>query len=1736
MKPLPKEQKQLINRILFVFLGVMTISAAWSQDLTRQNWYYGNSTNAIKFSRSNNSPSVVTNKAVPFGTGGSAVATDPANANLLFYTDGNSVYDAYHQLMPGTTGLTGIITSNQPAAITRVPGVANQNKYFIFTNSGSYPTGGSVSRLVIDMTQFGNAAFPAPARGTGIGTVTPIPGLTNRSEGMITVPHANGSDFWLITHQHNSQSYSATLINAASFTSNTFTTVVTSNVALPTSVAHFGYHPTLKKMAIAPQDPRTDAIILNFDNATGVFSFDRTIVNSAVASTTNQAIYDIEWSPSGNFLYLSRFGETGITPNVFQYNYLQPETTLTPVLPLTTLFRSYGLQLAPDKTIYHLYQSTSTGPILAGRITKPDTTANGVQYLTTPLGSIDFKGMQFPTFAQRDTVPMTVNFSFIGTCQNSPTTFFPEVTPGADSLSWDFGDGNRANSWSPVHTYETASTFNVKLTAFYRGQVDSVRLPVTIQNFALQLQLTQDTTACKSEFPPPRGSSSPKQFSVTVKVSGGTPTSYTWSNGDIGQTLTPDSAGYYYVVVKDASGCSAYAGVNVKEYGLQDQTYNKWYFGNKAGIDFNLSPPKALNESAMNAPAGCAIVCDRNGQQIFYTDGNQVYNKNHQVIATGIGGDPASSQSSIIIPVTGDETLYYIFTTEAINGTSQNQVYYSLFDLKENNGLGALVKQKVPLFTKSTERLTASGQWLIAHEYGNNTFRAYPISANGIGDPVYSSVGSDHEFTSAQNGQGYMKLGPRNNLAVALSTPGVSNTVELFQLIDSTGVISNFRKIDLKETAGQVYGVEFSPGGNKLFATIKGPPSKLFEYSIDSVEQPHFKQQITGSGEFGALALGPDGQVYMAINGSTTLGTIAASDDTTRLSSFNAAGFNLAGGTNSNLGLPNFIQVNSNALGGPSITVTGLCVGDSTTISGSSRDQIDEFNWQVRQGTTVLSTSQEASFKFLFPSAGTYKISLRLHNRCAADTTLTKDIVINNPPLAPGAAVPLCTGSAVLDANPPDAPNLTYLWSTAETTETITVNQQATYTVDVTSTTTGCVSRGNFIAVDNRPKVDLGPDLTICQDTNTPTLNAQNQGANYQWTINGVNASTTQLQRVDTSAPGVFNYSVTVTDPVTTCTVTDSKIFTIKPSPSFVLTVTDPFPLVCGANGTISLQINSTPENNSYSYFLTGPFSPATGQATSGIDQTAPVTIGPLTGKAGTYSVTVTDQVSQCALSSSAGMSDANFGITANQTVFCDPITITGTTTASLPYQFQVTNSATGQVTGPTTSSSANFSASLTAGNNVTIQVRDGAGCIDTQDLPITNNPEVDITITPGVCAIPMTITAAGPATYVWTGPNIVSGATSATIQINPGIGQFVYTVEATPTGAGFCPTTQTTTVQVDNNITPSFTQSDACSQTVILTAAPAGNYNYRWFKNGVYQSALGGSQVSLGLTENGSSYRVDIVNTVNGCVYSSPEKVVAVIGPVSASLVTTPPCEDGQPFTLTASSVATGVTYIWSRNGTVLTDVTTATTQQTENGVYKVEISKGTCKSTAQLSITKNPIPVGLLPDRVIICNDPDNKDEKTNHYDLDPGAFAGYEWIKNELSLSYTQRVYTATSEGTYKVNLTNDFGCESTDMTDVLNQCIPKIVAPNAFRPGSLIAENKDFHVLSFFITDDFEVFIYNRWGELVYQSNDRYFKWNGGYNGAGQLLPSGTYAYVIRYVSAFRPDLGKQEQRGGVALLR
>lgn len=1720
---------------------------AQTQDFTRHNWYFGNSNTAIRYSRSDNTASLVTNQKTPFGTAGSAVATNPTNADLMFYTDGSVVYDISSALTPMTngSGLAGNPAGNQSVAICPIPGAPDQ--YYIFTIS----PGGTALFSIVDMSLFGNSIFPAPPTGevTLKNQAFGIPANT-RSEAMITIPHANGTDYWLITQETGTDNYTVTWVQPGGVFTHTSISGMTGGFSIAAS--NFSYHEGSGKIAISPASVNRNIPILDFDNATGSLSFDRFILNSA--STIAGALYDTEWSPSGRFLYISRLNDSGADAQVLQFDMNTPGATLAPILA-APVFRSYGLQLAPDTAIYHIFQTSGGGPFRVARLTDTDSIAALVQYTAVAFPSNpNIASTQFPSFAPSLDLNLMVTFTSQGTCSNVNTSFYPTVTPTADSLLWDFGDAQGSSDWSPIHTYTTGGGFNVTVTAFLNGQSATFSAPVNITQFDLMINLVQDTTACECELPINNGiapcpNNTSDDIRITADITGGTPISIIWSNGDTGATLTPDSAGYYYVVVTDATGCQAYAGVNVREYGLQDQRANIWYFGQNAGIDFNPIPHVAIS-GPINSPEGVSVISNRNGQVIFSTDGQRIFDRNDVEITPGggLGGEPGSTQSALIIPVPGDETLYYIFTTQEVHGAGFYEVRYSLFDIKLNNGDGGIVEFNQLLFTRSTERLTGNGTWLIAHEFGNNSFRAYQITSNGIGNPVISSIGSDHVLSNEIGGRGYMKLGGGNILAVALSTPGVSNVIELFDFNPATGMVSNFRSADLGSATGQVYGIEFV--GNKIFATLTGNPSLIRELYINYQGNPVLITPNTGpiAAELGAIQLGPNGQLFVAVNNQSFLGTIIPNPDTLLTSTFVLNGFALAGGTQSTLGLPNFIQAIGNATPPAGMMIAGFCLGSPTFFSGSGTDAIDEFQWSFGDGFG----SDSSAVQHTYAAAGDYIVTLRVFNRCGLDTTMTQNITINAPPanpnfLPPGMQPVLCNGNLTLEATPitnPNLPNLTFLWSTTETTRTIVVSQQSIVDVTITNTVTSCTSNGSILVADNRPPVELGPNQTICQNQPGVVLDASNPGATYAWTVNGAPSvpGNTQTQSVDTSVPGVFEYKVTVTDPITTCSVRDSVFFTIGESPSFTAVANNTS--ACLVNdGSIDLTLLA-PAANLFSYTVTGP------STTQGIDRPAGVVVDPgLTGlQSGAYTVVVIDQITGCATFDVVSVNDNAFTI--NSVIrqnTCDPLVLrVDHTAAVVPYTFRVINTANGQVAASGSSSAVPFfdTPGVPSGSYV-VEITSGGCSFSSPAQTFNQDPKVPIAgfITNG-CTNPINVGVNGGTGWTWTGPSITGSNTLQTITANPATqGNTIYNVLVTE--AGFCPLDTTVTVFVNNNIVADFTQTDGCADQVTLTASatPATNYNYIWFRNGV--QVPGGQSIFAGLADNGINYRVDVRNPLSGCLVSSTTKPVNVAGNLQLVMTTTTPCT-GSPFTLSATSSQPGTNFQWAVNGSVIPGAISPNLTVTGAGLYRVTGSVPGCSRFVENQIVLFPTTPGALPQRALICPDPGNPDPNTQQVVLDAGAgFVSYDWYQGGVQQNTFTQTFTAIEAGVYSVVLVNSFGCQTTDQTDVMEECRPRLVAPNAFRPGSGVINsgdpdraNGDFWVLPIFIdVDGFQIFIFNRWGELVFQSNDSNFRWNGGYNNnQTQLLPAGTYSYVVKFKSLYRPQDGIQEKRGGVVLVR
>ena len=1804
-----KQNKRMAFKAsLLIILSSITFHVA-GQNLAQHNWYFGTSPNAIRFNRGNNKAQLITPPPpfMPLGsTGGSAVATDPATSNLLFYSDGSRIYDASHQPMTNGSGLSGFTNSNQPVVICPVPG--QTNKYFVFTNTANFPTGGSINVSVVNMNLFGSAVFPSPPLGEveapplvplPIPKNTPIGGLANRSEGMIIVPHTNGTDYWLITHQNSSAIFSRTLIDAASYTSGFFLTTPTTplgSTPIPVSVSNFSYNHKLGKLAVAVQSPGDNALTLNFDPATGLITFDRYLLTTGIATASTSSIYDIQWDiKGGQYIYISRTGEPGIPADVLQYDYTGslpgvPSTIISTIYSAPSIAQSYGLQLAPDSAIYHIYQAVLAGPFLVEKLTKTDTIASEVIKTPLPFGNIDFNGKQFPSFLPRSRVNLTVNFTTAPDpvanpldklCQNNKITFLPDVSPNADSLVWDFGDGSpRSREWSPVHTFTNSGTFQVTLTAFYQGQKSPFTKSVSITPFNLQIQLNPEETACECELPINAGSPNCPtitQFKVDLQITqGSVSTPPVWSNGDTGNTLLPKESGYYYVTATDGT-CSTYAGVNVKQYGLSDQRSNIWYFGDKAGIDFNpvtpLDPPsaKAISTSAMTAPEGCAIVCDRNGDVIFYTDGKNVYDKTNTLIPilpTGLNGELLSSQSALIVPVPGDETLYYIFTTQEIPGAGTNELRYSIFDLKKNNGNGLITQANVLLFSKSTERITANGQWLIAHEYGNSTFRSYPISNQGIGKPVYSDIGSVHSFNSVQSGQGYMKLGARDNLAVALST-GTENLVELFHLNDTTGVLSNYRKIVLPPSTGQVYGIEFASNGRRLFVSVSGTSSNIFEYFLDVNDIlpptliPNPSLIIPAGLKLGAIQLAPDGRIYMAQDNTTSLATIDANGGTTLPLTPSAITFNSFDllGRRSGLGLPNFVQQQGNGFGGPSASVPPKsCVGQSVSFIGTPTDAIDTFDWKYfDSNNNVVGSSTDPSPSFTFTTAGTYRIVMALSNKCLVSPffTSTNSIEIFDPPAMPtNLAQALCTTPVTLDATVTGV-GLSYLWSNGDIGPLTTLTAPGRGTVTITDTDpakAGCVTTAPFTVTDIRPILNLGPDRIICQNLSVADLDAGAQSS-YLWTT----GNTSRTQSVATNNAGTFTYGVTATrtyvtpTSTITCSASDDIIFTINVSPAApTLTIlANPTCPIASSNGSVGLLINSsTPAGGplySYSIFGTSLFDSDTDKS-AGFSKNYLSSVG-----AGPVTASVTDQASGCvSLPTTIGLNDATYTPTSVVAPSCAPVTV------------QLTSNAPGGVSiiGYTAIDQSNPTAPITGtppvqlpGGNYTIQLTDNQGCTSTVSPDpiaiVPNAPVVMRTPTANVCTSPQTLSATDATTYAWTGPGIVGSRFLPTIQINPGPGRFTYTVIGS--SPGLCDDTQTITIDVPTTLDPRFSKSEErCADQVKLTASPVGNYIYIWIKDGQIVPSLGGPEVTI--TEIGThQYQVQIIDIASGCTFTQAIPIsVSVSGAITADLISTQACKDGNPFTLTVTPPLVGVTYAWklkelgsSSFSNVPSQSNPAILTDTREGAYEVTLTRGGCIVSKEKTVLRDPLPEGNLKPRVIICDDPDNNDPETKEVELDPGEFSSYRWSEISLGTLGNTRKITAVQAGTYVVEITDFRLCKNKDQTEVLNECIPKIVGPNAFRPNSIYIDpitgqqtNINFFVYSWFVNDEnFEVAIFNRWGELVFSDTKKDFRWNGGYgNNPGLPAPGGTYSYVIKYQSSYRPEEGIKEQRGGIVLLR
>lgn len=1185
-----------------------------AQDIVETNWYFGNSPNAFEIDKSARTATLLTDQAVPFGMGGSAVINEQFTGNLLFYSDGQLVYDGTHTLLPVIAGgvvLNGDPSLSQPAVACPFPD--NTNRYYLFTNNGT-----TIQYTVIDASLPGNTTVPQFPLGdlTDINQPT---GIADPAEVMKILQSDDGQSFWLITQNKSTFDFVVTPITATGIGTPVTHDVFPDNLPGFEAVQFAVRLDTASTVAVAPKGANRNVLLMQFDRTTGVLTFLDNVENTGFPDTGNTVIHDVEWSRDGSKLYISRTGDDTNAGNLYQINFADTVNfdpyPVVQVLPYS-FYRSYGLKRGIDNRIYHLYQlNDASSPYRLGRIIQPDSVAESVFYDSLAFDA-NFNGRQFPEFAPPylSTNFFDVNFTYLDSCAGSATKFIALVDPLPQNYFWNFGDGAGGTGPAPIHEYEGAGGFMVSLGVELNGIFQIATLPVEIFT-ADSVDLGNDTTICVDE--------------ELLLSAGNDGIEYLWSTGSADSTITVDTAGTYWVEKTFANGCTAFDDIIVTEYGAQTQVSNQWYFGERAGLDFTFGAPVALaDENQMFSPEGCATISDVNGDLLFYTNGSTVWNKDHLVMINGdsIGGDSTAAQSALILPFADDQTMFYIFTTEEVYGDFTFNMKMTLVDMKADSARGEVLIKNVPFIESSAEKLTASGftgnPWLLAHEYGNNTFRAYPVTPNGIIGALYSAAGEDHVFQNERQATGYMKFAPGGNY-VAVVIPGDTNYIDLLNFDIATGELSNSRLIDIEEYApAQIYGLEFSADALKLYVTTQ---NTLLQYDLDSInsQDPAADIQATrfeypDNLNFGTLQTGPDGVIYIAIDGATSVASLSNPGGDDAGATFTQSAVDLLGRT-SRLGLPNFTQQTGSAGQQPGITTEEACVGLETNFTATGRDSsIEEYSWDFGDSTGLFT---EQNLTHVYTTPGTYIVELTLSNRCDVDSVLTDTIQVFSIPPTPlvPADTALCGGPITLSASDTDNDYFNYYWSTGETTRSIIVSTPSVVDVAIINDD-GCSSDTVtvFIAQDES-FIDLGEDRIVCQNDTTALLDANDPGPIFTWTVDGIEVGDQRTQLINTATAGEFVYAVAVANEFTACIYRDTVTITVQPEPQ--VQQANVVPPECGmATGSFELQA-VTP--GGYSYDLTGPVT-----SSGSFDDINGALIQGL--PSGSYTATITNTVSGC--------------------------------------------------------------------------------------------------------------------------------------------------------------------------------------------------------------------------------------------------------------------------------------------------------------------------------------------------------------------------------------------------------------------------------------------------------------------------------------------------------------------------
>ena len=325
--------------------------------------------------------------------------------------------------------------------------------------------------------------------------------------------------------------------------------------------------------------------------------------------------------------------------------------------------------------------------------------------------------------------------------------------------------------------------------------------------------------------------------------------------------------------------------ISLNGYSQPNKRTNNWFFTDSVGLNFNSGVPVEDSNGILfnEFKVGTTIISDTNGNLLFYSNSRNVWNRDHEKMTGGSVGSlfVPGDQSSICFPMPGSDSKYYIFTSRYID--TQSPMFYFIIDMELNNGLGDISEiVELPGYFDGAEKITAAYKenkkdlWVITRSFRDKRYLSIEITENGVNlNPIISPAPSG-DYTYTHDYKGMMKVSYNKKYIVSCFEGGgyTKARVEICSLDIESGNIEHLfhfrlRDIIVNNPAYRTYSCEFSPDSRFLYlpgTIFIDTITHLYQFDMNLVEDSaQFIQSATyiGEGQGSSIQLASDGKIYL---------------------------------------------------------------------------------------------------------------------------------------------------------------------------------------------------------------------------------------------------------------------------------------------------------------------------------------------------------------------------------------------------------------------------------------------------------------------------------------------------------------------------------------------------------------------------------------------------------------------------------------------------------------------------------------------------------------------------------------------------------------------------------------------------------------------------------------------------------------------------------------------------------